>query len=191
VLLCFFDFFHVGFHDILIFYLKEGLGQPDRTVGAVMAMTAVGAVAGSLVVSPLRKRLGFGASWIGSAMLTGLSVSLVGFAASVPLVAGLALATIFFTSIGGINSMSLRQQVTPDHLLGRVTSAFWTVHMALSPIGAATLAAATGRFGVAQVCLISGLVFLCVGVAATFTPVRQARPESAQPEQGRLGMDAA
>jgi len=183
VLLCFFHFFHIGFTDILIFYVKQVLGQPDRTVGAVMALTALGVVAGSLVVAPLRRRLGFGVSWIGSVSLTGLSVVLVGFTANVPLVAGLAMAAIFFTSIGGINSMSLRQQVTPDHLLGRVTSAFWTIHKALSPIGAAVLTAATGRFGVTQVLLVSGLVFVAVAVVAMFTPINSARPE-------RLGMDA-
>lgn len=33
--------------------------------------------------------------------------------------------------------MSLRQLVTPDALLGRVTAAFWTIHYSLAPLGAA------------------------------------------------------
>ena len=45
---------------------------------------------------------------------------------------------------------SLRQQVTPDHLLGRVTSAFWTVHFSLGPVGAAVLAWAADRFSVGR-----------------------------------------
>ena len=187
-LLCFFHFFYVGFADILIFYIKQVLGQPDRTVGAVMALSALGVVAGSLVVAPLRRRLGFGMSWIGSVILSGLVVALVGFTTTIFMVAGLAMAAIFFTSIGGINSMSLRQQVTPDHLLGRVTSTFWTIHKALSPIGAAVLTAATGRFGVTQVLLVSGFVLAAVGVVGAFTPVRQTRPEL---DQRQLGMDAA
>ena len=44
--------------------------------------------------------------------------------------------------------MSLRQEVTPDHLLGRVTAAFWTIHFSLGPLGAALLTWAAGRFGV-------------------------------------------
>lgn len=184
MLLCFFIFFNIGYTDILIFYLKQVLTQPDRTVGLVMAVSAAGVVAGSLAVAPLRRRLGFGVSWIGTTMLSGLVVALVGLTASVPVIAGLAMLKVFFTSIGGINSMSLRQQVTPDHLLGRVTSAFWTIQRGLSPIGAAVLTAATGRFGVTQVFLLSGLVFTAVGIAAAFTPMRQSRPE-------QLGMDAA
>ena len=200
VLLCFFLFFYVGFTDILIFYTKQVLGQPDRTVGLIMAMSALGAVAGSLAVAPLRRRLGFGVSWIGSTILAGLAVALVGFTTSVPVVAGLAMATIFFTSIGGINSMSLRQQITPDHLLGRVTSTFWTIQRALTPAGATVLTAATGRFGVTQVCLASGIVLAAVGLAAAFTPIRHARPENARPEnahpggssgEAELGMDTA
>ncbi|MEK8105649.1 hypothetical protein NKG94_11775 [Micromonospora sp. M12] len=44
----------------------------------------------------------------------------------------------------------------PDHLLGRVTSAFWSTHYALGPIGAATLTWAAGRYGVQAVTLVAG-----------------------------------
>ena len=30
--------------------------------------------------------------------------------------------------------MSLRQEVTPGRLLGRVTAAFWTIHFSLGPL---------------------------------------------------------
>ena len=67
---------------------------------------------------------------------------------SVPGVAGLAAVYLGCTSVAGICSMSLRQQVTPDHLLGRVTAAFWTIHFSLGPVGVALLTWAAGRFGV-------------------------------------------
>ena len=44
--------------------------------------------------------------------------------------------------------MSLRQQITPDHLLGRVTAAFWTIHFSLGPVGVALLTWTAGHFGV-------------------------------------------
>ncbi|MGH1553056.1 hypothetical protein ACRAWF_16695 [Streptomyces sp. L7] len=52
--------------------------------------------------------------------------------------------------MAGTCSMSLPpQEVTPEHLLGRVTSAFWTVHYAAAPIGAAVLTWAAERRGTA------------------------------------------
>ncbi len=55
-------------------------------------------------------------------------------------------------SVAGICSMSLRQQVTPDHLLGRVTAAFWTIHFSLGPLGAALLTWTAGHYGVMPAC---------------------------------------
>ena len=67
--------------------------------------------------------------------------------------------------------MSLRQEVTPDHLLGRVTAAFWTIHFSLGPLGAALLTWAAGHFGVMAACLASGAACLVIGAAALATPI--------------------
>jgi hypothetical protein len=69
--------------------------------------------------------------------------------------------------------MSLRQEVTPDHLLGRVTAAFWTIHFSLGPLGAALLTWGAGRFGVMTACLASGATCLAIGTAALVTPIRR------------------
>ena len=73
--------------------------------------------------------------------------------------------------------MSLRQQVTPGHLLGRVTAAFWTIHFSLGPIGVALLTWAAGRFGVEPACLASAAACVVLGAAALLTPIRQRAPE--------------
>jgi hypothetical protein len=75
--------------------------------------------------------------------------------------------------------MSLRQQVTPDHLLGRVTAAFWTIHFSLGPIGVALLTWMAGRFGVEPACLASAAACLLLGGIALVTPIRQRAPEPA------------
>lgn len=184
LLLVVFHFFYLGITDIIIYYVRNVLGHPDRTVGYVMAMAAVGTVAGSLAVGPLRRRFGFGVCWIMPTFLLGVAVAGIGLTTTVAVIAMLALACICFASISGICSMSLRQQITPDHLLGRVTSAYWTVQQSLAPIGAAVLTAATARSGVTQVLLVSGSILAAVGLTGAFTPVRQPHPE-------RLGMDPA
>ena len=177
VLLTFFIFATEGLPDVLIFYIKHDLGRGDGVVGVVLAVAALGTVAGALVVAPLRRRLGFGTCWTGSVLLCGLAVGGLGATGSVPPTAVLAALYLGCTSVAGICSMSLRQQITPDHLLGRVTAAFWTIHFSLGPAGAALLTWAASRFGVEAACLASAAACLLLGAAALATPVRQRAPE--------------
>ena len=129
VLLTFFIFATYGLPDVLIYYLKHGLGQGDGVVGLVLAIAALGTVAGALAVAPLRRRLGFGRLLDRRAWCCAGSPSAgLGASGSVPAVAVLAAFYLGCISVAGISSMSLRQEVTPDYLLGRVTAAFWTIH---------------------------------------------------------------
>ena len=62
---------------------------------------------------------------------------------------------------------------------GRVTAAFWTIHGALGPIGAARLTAAVERFGVRGPLLVVCGLFALVSLVALATPIRQRHPERA------------
>ncbi|SNS43338.1 Predicted arabinose efflux permease, MFS family [Streptosporangium subroseum] len=177
ILLSFFIFFTLGLTDVLIYYLKHDLGQSDGMVGMVLAVAAVGTIAGSLLVAPIRRKLGFGTAWIGGIAVGGLAITGIGVSGDIPVIAALMAVYLACVSVGGICSMSLRQQVTPDHLLGRVTSAFWTIHFSLGPVGAAVLTWGAGRYGVTVVCLFAGAACLIIAIIALFTPVRQPNPE--------------
>ncbi len=177
ILLSFFILLTMGLPDVLIYYVNHTLHRPAGTVGAVLGVAALGTVAGALLAAPLRRRLGFGYTWIVSTGLGGLAVAAVGLSPLIPVVAGLAAVYQCGNAIGGTCSMSLRQQVTPDHLLGRVTAAFWTIHMSLGPPGTAALTWAAGRYGVPAVCLVAGAGCVLITVVALFTPIRQPYPE--------------
>ncbi|MCF0092668.1 MFS transporter [Micromonospora sp. MH99] len=174
VLLSVFIFLTYGFTDVLIYHVTHDLGGTERTVGAVLGLAALGTVAGALLVAPLRRRRGFGATWIGAHAVCGFAVAGAGMATSVPAVTTLTAVYLCCLSVGGICSMSLRQEITPDHLLGRVTSAFWSTHYALGPAGAAILTWAAGRYGVAAVAFAAGVGCLLVAVGGLFTPIRRA-----------------
>jgi hypothetical protein len=174
VMLAIFIFATYGLTDVLIYYLKHDLGQPDGVVGLALGAAAVGTVGGALAVAPLRRKLGFGRCWIGSLVLAGLAVGGLGASGRVPIVAALAACYLACVSVAGICSMSLRQQLTPDYLLGRVTAAFWTIHFAPGPVGAALLTWTAGHAGVTATCLASGAVCLLLGLAAVASPIRQA-----------------
>jgi len=176
-LLTVFSFLTLGLNDLLIYHLKHDLGQGDDAVGAVFAVAALGTISGALLVARVRRRFGFGPTWIGAVALAGFAVAGVGWIGNVPGVAVSAALFLACVSMAGTCSMSLRQEVTPEHLLGRVTSAFWTIHYSAAPIGAALLTWAAQHRGTAPVALTAGLCCLLIATAALRTPVRDPRPE--------------
>ncbi|MFF8972873.1 hypothetical protein [Streptomyces sp. NPDC014995] len=75
-------------------------------------------------------------------------------------------------AVAGTCSLSLRQEVTPEPLLGRVTSAFWTLQYAAAPVGAAVLTWSAERHGTAPVGLPAGGCCVAIACVAPVTPVR-------------------
>ncbi|MFI1676106.1 MFS transporter [Streptomyces sp. NPDC020607] len=179
VLLSLFIFLTHGMTDVIIFRIKEDLGHGDGTVGYVLSAGTVGTFLASFLVTRLRKGLGFGPSWVGAVTLGGVAVACLGLTGSVPVIGALSATMLLATGVAGICSMSLRQEVTPGHLLGRVTAAFWTTHYSLGPLGAAAVTAAAAGFGVARVCLAVGAGVVCVALSGTLTGiVRAESPEA-------------
>ncbi|WP_345589567.1 MFS transporter [Streptomyces marokkonensis] len=174
VLLCGFSFLTLGLNDLVIYHLKHDLGRDDGTVGTVMALGALGTITGALLVARVRRRLGFGRTWTGAVAVCGLAFAGLGWATDVPAVALLSAAFLACVGMSGTCSMSLRQEVTPEPLLGRVTSAFWTLQYSVAPIGAAVLTWAAERRGTTPVALTAGACCVLIAVAALFTPIRRA-----------------
>ncbi|MET9390607.1 MFS transporter [Streptomyces sp. NPDC006624] len=175
VLLCGFSFLTLGLHDLVIYHLKHDLGHDDGTVGTVLAVGALGTITGALLVARIRRRLGFGPTWTGSVAVCGLAFAGLGWARDVPAVAALSAAFLACAGMAGTCSMSLRQEVTPEPLLGRVTAAFWTLQYAAAPAGAAVLTWAAERRGTAPVALAAGTACVLLAATVLLTPIRAHR----------------
>lgn len=174
-LLFVFSFLTLGMTDLVIYHVKHDLGHDDGTVGTVMAVGALGTITGALLVARIRRGLGFGRTWTGAVAVCGLAFAGLGWARDVSAVAALSAAFLACAGVAGTCSMSLRQEVTPEPLLGRVTSAFWTLQYSAAPIGAAVLTWAAERRGTAPVGLVAGACCVLIAVAALFTPIRRSR----------------
>ncbi|MFJ8149896.1 MFS transporter [Streptomyces sp. NPDC096048] len=174
VLLCGFSFLTLGLNDLVIYHLKHDLGRDDGTVGTVMAVGALGTISGALLVARARRVLGFGRTWTGAVAVCGLAFAGLGWVSEVPAVAVLSAVFLACVGMAGTCSMSLRQEVTPEHLLGRVTSAFWTLQYSVAPIGAAVLTWAAERRGTTPVALAAGACCVLIAAVALLTPIRRA-----------------
>lgn len=181
ILLTFYIFLTTGLDDIVIYYLKHDLAQNDDAVGLVLACAAAGSIGGAVVVARVRELLGFGATWITAVALSGATVACIGLRPGAIGIAAIMMGFLLGGAVAGICSQSLRQEVTPNHLLGRVTSAFWTIHYALGPLGAALLTLAGSQYGVPRTILTAGIGMALIGLLGTLTPVRRPRPEVRQP----------
>ncbi|MFH7600346.1 MFS transporter [Streptomyces racemochromogenes] len=180
VLLTLLTFVTMGATDLLIYRVREDLGRDAATLGYVIAVSGLGVIAAALVAGRLRRALGFGPCWLGAVGLIAAAVAGTGVSRSVPVIAALAAVFMFGTTLGGVSSMTLRQEVTPDALLGRVTSAFWTVHNAAGPVGAAVLTVAGARYGVPAASVAGGALCLLILLAGLATPLRGARRPAAE-----------
>ena len=145
-----------GRDNLFIFHLKRDLGWSDGRVGAVYALASLGALTGAAAAPRLRARWGFAACWLTAGLALGLATAGVGHAAVLPAAGALAAVIAGSDAIRGVNTMTLRQELTPDHLLGRVTAAFWAMLTVPAALGADVNARLAERFGVAPVLTAAG-----------------------------------
>jgi predicted MFS family arabinose efflux permease len=140
---------------IYVPYAVHRLGLSATGVGITLAAYGAGMITGALVAPPILRVLAFGG-------IVAIG-PVAGFIAAATLVltlwtpsAALAGASFFLIGCGGIiwvvSTTTLRQTVTPPHLLGRV-SAINIMAYGARPIGAALGALVGGLYG-AEACLV-------------------------------------
>ncbi len=145
-------------------YAVRALGLSASGVGATLAIYGVGMMVGALFAARVVAALPFG-----RAIQVGPAVSVLAAAAMVATLfyptgwlAGLA---FFLFGVGPIiwtiTSTTLRQTVTPQAMLGRVSALFLTVNMGARPVGAA-LGGFVGETWGESACLWLALAGFCV-----------------------------
>jgi MFS family permease len=164
--------------NLAMFRLKNDLHQSDRVIGTIFGIASCGSIFGGILAAALRRRWGFGPSFLGSLILQGIAIICIGLAPSVAVMTVLATLFTFGLTIRYISTMSLRQEVTPDHLLGRVTSALLTLVLVLTPIGIALATLLAEKLGTRPVLIFSGAI--CVGgaIIGIFTSAQTRQPVS-------------
>ncbi len=163
--------------DLFIFHLKHDLGQDDNAVGLVLGLASIGSIISGIAVAWLRERSGFGVCFLGGMALSAVAMLLIGFVPSFALVALMAMCFTAGSTLQGVSSISLRQQITPAYMLGRVTSIFWACTSILGPLGAAIAGAIAEQIGAPPVLFMIGLLGLLLSFFGLFTPVWQRHPE--------------
>ena len=120
----------------LVLYGQEVLDTSVLEFGLLSTGTALGGVVGGWSASWVTKRIGSGAAvgltlWVGA-----VAMVLLGVVSHWVLAALLFVVIMFVAVLWNVITVSLRQSIIPDHLLGRVNSVYRFFAWGMIPIGA-------------------------------------------------------
>jgi len=159
------------FAALYTLYALEELHLSPLLLGLTVSAGGVGSLAATGLVGPLTARFGLGPTLVWTRIAAGLLAFLIPLAGGPPLVAALflfipQLVGDGLATVSQINGITLRQLVTPPHLLGRVNGTTHVLLEGIAPIGAIAGALVAEVFGirvavsVAVLGSFAGLLFL-------------------------------
>lgn len=134
-----------------VLFVQELLLLDAAAFGLLMTAGAAGGVIGSLLAAALSRRIGQGASLMAAVVASAVTLVVTGLTSSPVVVWAMFAVGSFFAVLWNVITVSLRQALIPDRLLGRVNSVYrlfgWGMMPVGSLIGGALVAAATPSLG--------------------------------------------
>ena len=163
---------------ILALYALEVLGVSEIGFGLLMTAMAVGAAIGSFAAGRLVERIGRGpALWI--ALVASVVLPVVqGLTSNAWVFAALSAVFGFVAVVWNVITVSLRQTIIPDHLLGRVNSVYRWIAWGSMPIGAFAGGLVADAFGLRAPFFVSGAVMALALIPAARIVTTQAIEEA-------------
>jgi predicted MFS family arabinose efflux permease len=176
---------------IVVLYAARELGFSAGRVGALWMLAGIGSLGATAAIERLNRRLGFGPTMLAGMLGTGVGWLLLATASGGELAAsalfGLGLFVLDFSGmVFFINYLTLRQAVTPDPLLGRVTATMICLTVATAPFGGLAGGWIAEHAGLRATLLIAGLgAILLVPLVAWASPLLRLRTldEAQEPRQ--------
>ncbi len=161
---------------IFLLYTVRQLGFSPGLLGLVYAVGAVGGLLGAAIASSLARRFQLGFVLCGTFTLGSLPFILIPAITGHKIVVAAVFMVVFFlvqTALGNwqVLTLSLRQAVTPNHLLGRSSASLRVVSVGtgtLGPLAAGFLGAA---IGLRASLWVAGLGFLLALAAIFISPL--------------------
>ena len=164
---------------VLILFATRDLGLSAGAIGVTYAFGGVGCVIAAALAERLSARFGVGPVIGHGLFLTALGWQAFGLVSGTPGMATLALGFAmlvfdFGAVLYAINYLSLRQAITPDRLLGRMTATMRFLTVAAAPLGSLAGGALATYVGLRSTLLTVGVLGLILTAAAVYwSPVRR------------------
>ena len=166
---------------VLILFATRELGLSAGAIGLAYVFGGLGCVLASAFAQRLSMRFGVGPIIVHGLALTALGWQMFGLISGpvwfATLVLGCAMLMFDFGAVlYGINYLALRQAITPDRLLGRMTATMRFLTVAAAPLGSLVGGALATAIGLRGTLLTVGVlgILLVVGTVL-WSPVRRHR----------------
>lgn len=166
---------------VLILFATRDLGLSAGAIGLTYMFGGLGCVIGAGFAERLSARFGVGPIIVQGLILTALAWQAFGLISgpvwAATLMLGLAMLVFDFGGVlYGINYLSLRQAITPDRLLGRMTATMRFLAVAMAPLGSLIGGVLATWIGLRGTLLTVGALGLVLSAAAVlWSPVRRHR----------------
>jgi predicted MFS family arabinose efflux permease len=144
-------------------FADNTIGGGAITLGWLMAAGGIGSLTGAVVLS--RRKSSEGLTILAAKALVGSAIFLIAFAFSKNIFLALAMLALmgFCTTFTVSSVMTLTQNLSPNHLRGRVMSVITTAFMGLAPIGSVLAGIMAKSFGAPIAVGSCGLIALLIG----------------------------
>jgi len=169
--------FFLGFGSSLYFlFVTRELGLTAVLLGLVISAGGLSNLAGAFLAGRIASRWGVGRTLVGSALVIGLAMLAVPLArGSVAVCTAILIASQLCDAawpVFSINQTSLRQAITPHHLLGRVNAATHLLFHGILPLGALAGGAIAEAIGARNTLLMAACAILLSTLWLVCSPVR-------------------
>ncbi|GGN76899.1 MFS transporter [Actinoplanes lobatus] len=144
----------------LVLYVVEKLHLSGGTYGLLLTCAGVGGLAGAAAVAHTVRLLGRVPTMIAASLVAGLATAGIALTGSVWLIGVLQFLAGFCGVSFSIVGRSLRQSITPDALMGRVTSIYRLIGFGSLPLGAIGGGAIAHSLGLGVPFLLAGAVMV-------------------------------
>lgn len=155
--------------SVLVLLVVETLAAPEATYGLVLTAAAVGGLIASAVIERVVAAVGRRRVFVVAGVGEVAALLVVGFAPTVVVVAvGLAISSALAVAVN-VPGRAVRQEVTPDHLLGRVVSTFRVIGYGGVPLGAAVGGVVTDLAGTRAAFVVAAAIAAVAALALVRT----------------------
>ncbi|HEV7665380.1 MAG TPA: MFS transporter, partial [Chloroflexota bacterium] len=164
---------------VVVLFMTRELRLEPAAVGGVFAGLGIGGLLGAAAAGPATRLFGVGATILGCLGLWAVGyggLALVPESPAAPAVVAALLGAVgAINPVAGANISTVRQSVTPDRLLGRVTSVVRVGAFAALMAGSLAGGILAETLGLRATLILGGLLPVIGGVILLFSPIRRLR----------------
>lgn len=173
-----------GMVAILVLFVQDEVGLGNVGYGLILSALGVGGFLGGFLADWYVERFGEASALILTVLMAATAATTMGFTSSAVVVGGMIFLFGIATTLWNVVAISLRQELTPDPLRGRVAAAGKMIAYGAEPIGALVGGLVAAWVGLRGPMLVAG-AGLALMVMVVLPIVNETQVEAARARAGK------